>query len=195
MQVFVIIDGHRLSMSLIINENHRFSLITNVTSHTKTYTNGFVFNGKKPTANGQVVNSFSDSFSSFSNNSNRLQFFFQGFVVFPMFQRVAEWLFFYGLTVLVDFQCFQCCWWFPTLARRQKQTRFFMESTHTRIKQKINITSVSLIKMKMRAGWKTSPCPPVQEECSHISDECILKSICPMGRVEFAQKMLFSTEV
>ena len=51
----------------------------------------------------------------------------------------------------------------------------------------------------VKAGQKTSACPPVQDEYSLISDRWIyeFKSTCPMGRVEFAkkEKMFFSTEV
>ena len=36
--------------------------VTFVTSHAKTYTNGFVLNGQKPTANQRVANGFSNGF-------------------------------------------------------------------------------------------------------------------------------------
>ena len=43
---------------------------TIVTSHTKTYTNGFVLNGQKPTANQRVANGFSNGFNGFLNAFN-----------------------------------------------------------------------------------------------------------------------------
>ena len=49
----------------------------------------------------------------------------------------------------------------------------------------------------VKAGQKTSTCPPVRDEYSRISDRWIYESTCPTGRVEFAkkEKMFFSTEV
>ena len=41
-----------------------------VTSHAKTYTNGFVLNGQKPTANQRVPNGFSNGFNGFLNAFN-----------------------------------------------------------------------------------------------------------------------------
>ena len=41
-----------------------------MTSHAKTYTNGFVLNGQKPTANQRVPNGFSNGFNGFLNVFN-----------------------------------------------------------------------------------------------------------------------------
>ena len=41
----------------------------NVTSCAKMYTNGFVLNGQKPTANQRVANGFSNGFNGFLNAS------------------------------------------------------------------------------------------------------------------------------
>ena len=41
-----------------------------VTSHAKTYTNGFVLNRQKPTANQRVANGFSNGFNGFLNAFN-----------------------------------------------------------------------------------------------------------------------------
>ena len=41
-----------------------------VTFHAKTYTNGFVLNGQKPTANQRVANGFSNGFNGFLNAFN-----------------------------------------------------------------------------------------------------------------------------
>ena len=41
-----------------------------VTSHAKTYTNGFVLKGQKPMANQRVANSFSNGFNGFLNAFN-----------------------------------------------------------------------------------------------------------------------------
>ena len=47
--------------------------LNNVTSHAKTYTNGFVLNGQKPTANQRVANGFSNGFKAFSTLSTGAQ--------------------------------------------------------------------------------------------------------------------------
>ena len=44
-----------------------------VTFHAKTYTNGFVLNGQKPTANQRVANGFSNGFKAFSTLSTGAQ--------------------------------------------------------------------------------------------------------------------------
>ena len=41
-----------------------------VTSHAKTYTNGFVLKGQKPTANQRVAYGFSNGFNGFLNAFN-----------------------------------------------------------------------------------------------------------------------------
>ena len=46
------------------------SVYSKVTSHAKTYTNGFVLNGQKPTANQRVANGFSNGFNGFLNAFN-----------------------------------------------------------------------------------------------------------------------------
>ena len=60
-----------LSYVLIYNLEVSFNFhLTFVTSHAKTYTNGFVLNGQKPTANQRVANGFSNGFNGFLNTFN-----------------------------------------------------------------------------------------------------------------------------
>ena len=49
-----------------------------VTSHTKTYTNGFVLYGQKPRANQRVANGFSNGFNGFLNAFNGCTKTFKG---------------------------------------------------------------------------------------------------------------------
>ena len=53
-----------------MNGTHIFNLKSLITSHAKTYTNGFVLNGQKPTANQRVANGFSNGFNGFLNAFN-----------------------------------------------------------------------------------------------------------------------------